>query len=84
MVEVTITDAALEQIARLPLKIQGRVEDIVDRLEKWPNVSGAKPLRGRLKGRFRIRTGDFRIVFVVEGETITIIKVGDRKDVYED
>jgi len=30
--------------------------DLLERLEKWPNVSGAKPLRGNLAGRYRLRT----------------------------
>ena len=84
MPEVRITDEALGQIARLPLRLQARVETIVDRLEQWPQVSGAKPLRGRLKGQHRIRTGDYRVVFTVQPDAITITRVDHRRDVYED
>lgn len=84
MPEVRITDKALRQIANLPLRTQGRIEDIIDRFEEWPGVSGAKPLRGNRKGQYRIRTGDFRVVFTVEDDIVTIEKVGHRKDVYED
>ena len=55
----------------------------MDRLERWPDVSGARSLRGRWKGCYRVRTGDYRVVFEVEGDTITILRVSHRKDVYE-
>jgi mRNA interferase RelE/StbE len=39
----------------------------------------------RLKGStdFRLRVGDYRIIFSVEGETITILKLGHRKNIYD-
>jgi alpha-L-rhamnosidase len=40
------------------------------RLERWPEVSGVKPLRRNLAGKFRLRTGDWRVVFRVAGETV--------------
>ncbi|MFI5379257.1 MAG: type II toxin-antitoxin system RelE/ParE family toxin [Tepidisphaerales bacterium] len=56
----------------------------MDRLERWPDTSGAKPLRGGLKGHFRIRTGDFRIMFRVVADEVWIVRIEHRKDVYED
>jgi len=48
------------------------------------SVSGAKPLRHGLKSHFRIRTGDWRVVFTVRGDVVRIVDIGHRKDVYED
>lgn len=84
MPQVRITEEALDQIATLPLRLQVRLESIIDRLEKWPEVSGAKPLRGDLKGCYRIRTGDYRVVFAAADDIVTIMKVSHRKNVYED
>ncbi|HTV47732.1 MAG TPA: type II toxin-antitoxin system RelE/ParE family toxin [Phycisphaerae bacterium] len=84
MVEVKINDRALRDIAGLPLIIQGRIEDIVERLAEWPNVGGKKALRGDWKGYYRVRTGDYRVIFRVEGKTLFIVKVDHRKNVYED
>jgi mRNA-degrading endonuclease RelE of RelBE toxin-antitoxin system len=64
MFEVVIADAAVVQIELLPIAIQIRIDQIVARLRNWPNVSGAKPLRGPLKGAYRIRTGDYRVLFL--------------------
>ena len=52
---------------------------------KWPAISGAKPLKGEYSGSYRIRTGDYRIVFRPVGDAkVTIWKIGNRKDVYLD
>ena len=55
---VRILPEAFRQIERLPPVIHRRVLDVLERLTRWPNVSGAKPLRGDLAGHYRIRTGE--------------------------
>jgi mRNA interferase RelE/StbE len=84
MFHVELTPEAVEQAAALPTAIKKRLRNVLQRLAKWPVVSGAKPLRGRLSGWFRIRTGDYRIRFKIEGDTVIVDKIGHRKDVYED
>jgi mRNA-degrading endonuclease RelE of RelBE toxin-antitoxin system len=56
---------------------------LLERLEKWPNVSGAKPLRGNLAGQYRLRTGDYRLQFFVVNNDIVIEQVGHRDGFYE-
>jgi mRNA-degrading endonuclease RelE of RelBE toxin-antitoxin system len=88
---VVLTPNAREQLDDLPITIHGRVQGIIERLAKWPEVSGAKPLRGKLKGAHRIRTGDWRLIFkcseVSTAEPkyrIDITRIDNRRDVYED
>ena len=73
-----------EDIGRLPSPIKIRVLRLVERLRNWPAVSGAKPLRGSLAGRWRLRTGDYRLQFCVVGDEIIIEKVGHRDRFYGD
>jgi mRNA-degrading endonuclease RelE of RelBE toxin-antitoxin system len=47
-------------------------------------VNGAKPLRGKLAGRYRIRTGDYRVLFHVEGGIVVIEKIGHRSQFYRE
>ena len=61
-----------------------RVLKAIARLEQWPNVSGAKPLRGDLSGHYRLRVGDWRVVFRVEGTDALVVGIAHRKDIYED
>lgn len=82
---VTITAEATRELAEAPRPIQQRIAAIFVRLEQWPNVSGAKPLRGNLAGNFRIRTGDYRVVFrpSADNELVTVWKIGYRGQVYD-
>jgi mRNA-degrading endonuclease RelE of RelBE toxin-antitoxin system len=80
-----MTPEAREQFDSVPKPIQGRIMTIAIRLEKWPDVSGAKPLRKGLAGNFRIRTGDYRLIFRFNQatDTVTIWKIGYRGGMYD-
>jgi mRNA-degrading endonuclease RelE of RelBE toxin-antitoxin system len=84
MVNVKVTPEALRQIDRLPRPIQQRILNVLMRLKHWPAVSGAKPLRGRLSGHHRVRTGDYRLQFRLEGNDLIVERVGHRDGFYED
>ena len=80
---VIVTPGAQAELDALPLPIQGRIYNVFRRLEKWPGVSGVKALRGNLAGNSRIRTGDYRVVFRIVGNTVIVWKTGYRGDVYD-
>lgn len=84
MAVVTITPQALKQAERLPATIRTRLRRLTLKLEHWPAVSGAKLLSGKLAGRYRIRTGDYRMQFHVQGDFIVIEKIGHRDGFYKD
>ena len=88
MATTRITTTAAAEIEALPAAIQARVWRVVARLDHWPNVSGAKPLRGELAGQYRIRTGDYRVQFHPSDRTtdaiVTVTKVGHRDGFYDD
>ena len=84
MAVVILTPAARRQAERLPLPIFGRTTKLVERLREWPNISGFKPLSGKLAGRFRLRTGDYRLQFHVQGEKVVVEKIGHRDRFYEE
>jgi len=83
MDKVIVTPQAVRAIEALPLVVHARVISLLDRLELWPAVSGAKPLSGTLAGRYRLRTGDYRVQFRVQGDTIAVEKVGHRDRFYD-
>jgi len=84
MVNVRLSPEARQQYARLPKTIKTRVFQLTERLKQWPAVSGAKPLRHDLAGRFRLRTGDYRLQFYVEGQEIVVERIGHRAGFYEE
>lgn len=83
MAKVTLTAEAVEGLEHLPRVIHFRVLTLLERLQRWPAVSGAKPLSGNLAGRYRLRTGDYRLQFRVEGSAVIVEKIGHRDRFYE-
>ena len=84
MCTVELEPDAAEQLSELRNPIHARINGVLERLREWPNVSGAKPLRGKLAGRYRVRTGDYRVQFRVERQTVIVEKIGHRDRFYED
>ena len=56
---------------------------IEEKLTRNP-VEFGKPLRYSLKGCRRLRVGSFRVIYKIDGETVLIVKIGHRKETYED
>jgi mRNA-degrading endonuclease RelE of RelBE toxin-antitoxin system len=84
MANVLVESHAQEQFRRLPQTIARRVWRLYERLKHWPVVSGAKALSGNLAGKFRLRTGDYRVQFRIEGEDVIVEKIGHRSTFYEE
>ena len=84
MARVTVASEAAEELESLPRPIQARIVHLFARLRQWPDVSGAKPLRGELAGRYRLRTGDYRLQFRVQGDEVRVEKIGHRDRFYEE
>ena len=84
MNEIRLTAKAAKQFDVLPRPIRTRVMKLLERMRAWPHISGAKALRGDLAGRFRLRTGDYRLQIRVEGRTIFVEKIGHRDGFYEE
>ena len=75
---------AQRDVLALPVTMRARFDDVVTRLEAWPAVSGAKPLRKELKGHYRIRMGDWRVIFHVVRPNLIVVRIAHRSTVYED
>jgi mRNA interferase RelE/StbE len=84
--DVTLTREAEVQFGALPLVVRARVAEVFERLRRWPAVSGIKPLQHDLKGSYRLRTGDWRVLFKVDArrQLVTVWRISNRRDAYED
>jgi len=81
---ISIKPSAAKELDRVGRK-QDRVR-IVARIRSLaddPRPSGCEKLTGRSE-RYRIRQGDYRIVYGVDDSDpgVTIVKIGHRRDVY--
>jgi mRNA interferase RelE/StbE len=84
MPRVIFEQSAAVSLDDLPKTIKARMIDVIVRLAAWPNISGAKPLSGQLAGKWRIRTGDYRIQFRIERDEVVIEQLGHRDGFYEE
>jgi mRNA-degrading endonuclease RelE of RelBE toxin-antitoxin system len=84
MARVVLSREAQRHVDGLPKTIRVRVYRLLERLRQWPAVSGAKPLSGSLAGRFRLRTGDYRLQFRTRGDNVIVERIGHRAGFYEE
>ena len=76
---------AAKELRKLPVAILKKASKSIDGLAKNPRPKGSKKLKGSDENMWRIRIGDYRVLYVIE-ETIKIVnirKVGHRKDIYD-
>ena len=66
----------------IPANLRDRIKRTIEnRILKDP-VKFGLPLRKSLKGYRKTRVGDYRIIYRLKGNTIFILKIGHRKEVY--
>lgn len=82
--KVILTPEGQAEFDRLPVTIRARVLGVFERLASWPEVSGAKALRKEWAGHYRVRTGDWRVIFRVVAPNVIVVRIKHRSEVYED
>jgi mRNA interferase RelE/StbE len=82
---IEVTQCARRALARLPASIQRQVVTKIRALANDPRPSGVKKLEPADPPLYRIRSGDYRIVYEIDDaeHKVTIGLIGDRKDVYK-
>ena len=64
----------------MPLKLRREIGHKLFLLEE--DLSGdVKKLKG-FPNEYRLRVGDYRVIFELEGRTVIVYAVGNRKDIY--
>lgn len=75
------TKGALEEANKLEPFISNRIFKKVEELAENPFSKDIKRLKGA--SSFRLRAGDYRVIFDIEENIILILKVGHRKNIYQ-
>jgi mRNA interferase RelE/StbE len=81
---ILIDSRAAKQLERLPKSIVGRIHEAVTALADQPRPPGAKLLRGKLKSGWRVRIGDYRVLYRIDDERkeVAIFDIGHRRELY--
>jgi mRNA interferase RelE/StbE len=71
--------------SNVPQKIRGQIKKRIEKLAADPVPPGARKVHGMMDGEYtvyRVRQGDYRIIYSVRPVIIVILDIGHRKDVY--
>ncbi|MFH1996582.1 MAG: type II toxin-antitoxin system RelE/ParE family toxin [Candidatus Omnitrophota bacterium] len=75
-------DIKKKDLPEIPRNIQERIRKAIEeRLSVDPGKYGG-PLKRGLHGYRKLRVGDYRVIYKVDKENITVLKIGHRKEVY--
>jgi mRNA interferase RelE/StbE len=84
MYRIRIKKKAQKQLSALSLPIADRIAVAINNLAGTLRQVGVKKLQG-YSNVYRIRISNYRVIYTIEDDilTVEIIKIGNRKDVYE-
>lgn len=77
---VSFTSAAARQWIKLPSAVRQRISSKVEAFA----IGGVGDVK-RLKGRdgCRLRVGDYRVIFIENADSIVVVAVGHRREIYD-
>ena len=82
---IEISTSAAKAVDRLEKANRLRIVGAIELLGVDPRPPGAKMLRGGEHGRWRVRVGDYRIVYGIEDDRllVLVLRVAHRREVYD-
>ncbi len=82
--KITYKPSAQKELSLLPKHEYFAIKSAIEALKDNPYPSGCKKTHGKFESCYRIRQGDYRVIyFVIKNEiSIRIIKIGHRRDIY--
>jgi len=83
MYKVIVPKYVLKELSKIDKENQQLIFNKIKELENG-NFTNDKPLKGKHKGKFKKRAGNYRIVYLRENDIllITVIRIAHRKEVY--
>lgn len=89
--QIVFKKSAQKELAKLPSQIGRRIQIAIDGLSQDPRPHGYVQLTEfelpsqDPKSLYRIRVGDYRIIYTIEEEviTVTIVKINHRSKIYK-
>lgn len=69
-------------VSGFPQNIKNRIRKAIEGRLILDPVRFGEPLRRSLSGYRKLRVGDYRIIYQIQGQTVLILKIGHRKEVY--
>jgi mRNA interferase RelE/StbE len=83
LVKIYWTEDAIKDLERLDKPVEQRILRKISWLSNNFERITPEPLSGEFKGTFKLRIGDWRIVYTVEGQTLVIQFIAHRREIYK-
>ena len=82
MYDIFLSSSAVKDYKKISDSEVNKINKIIDALANNPRPAGCKKLKNR--NAYRIRTGNYRIIYEIKDKAlnILIIRIRNRKDVY--
>ena len=81
--QLVITKTAKKDAQKLSVQIAKRVREKIIFFMRQPDpLDFAKPVSDSSVGTYRWRVGDYRISFDIEDETIVVLRIKHRREIY--
>lgn len=81
--ELVYTRRATKDIRALDTVIRNRLRKAFEQLERDPFRQAKKLVKSQVAGDYRVRVGNYRIIFDVDGSQLLILRVQHRREAYE-
>ena len=83
--KIAIAKKAFKELAALPIKVNLQIIEAIDDLKENPRPVGCKKLKGESEDIWRIRVGDYRVLYFIDDpiRIVEIRRIGHRKDIYD-
>jgi mRNA interferase RelE/StbE len=82
--KIIFTETAAKDIEKLDKAVKKQLYKKFIYFSELPDIKVvAKKLHNHDAGEYRLRVGNFRIIFDLDGRTLVILRVQHRKDVYK-
>ncbi|HDD45306.1 MAG TPA: type II toxin-antitoxin system RelE/ParE family toxin [Candidatus Desulfofervidus auxilii] len=84
MFKIIYAKSVVKDLKRINRKNLEKIKEEIEELKNFPNISQIKHLTNHPLADYRLRIGNYRVLFNVDWKKkeIHILKIGHRKEVY--
>jgi len=82
MYRILLTKRAVKDLGKLNEDVKFRIKEKFNLLLNDP-TGISKKLSSPLIGTYRLRVGDYRVIFDIDDDKVVILRIGHRKNIYK-
>jgi mRNA interferase RelE/StbE len=78
---VKLDDEAIKNLKKLDKNSATKIFQKIEKLKDFPEITNIKKLKNHIPP-YRLRVGDYRVLFDIEDNILTVYKIKHRKNAY--